>query len=350
MMKAVATAPDLYLAPSSRPLLFSYISALLSGHAAEIVYMNDYAPLPEEVRLGLIRAFPDIHLSVRRDSDCIEEFATLPRWMPALLRRNFAPGASGLLAGPADRPPEWLGPGYRNAYIYVTGPFMMKTLRRRCQSIILREEGLGNYHSQQIPPVKALARAARGLSPFRQWMGEEDWVDRIEIARPEALPPGLRRKAAPRQVFAMMEQLPDAAARRLVQAFWPGPAFGGLPMRSALILSQPLAGMGMMSAPEAERLYAEMAGMLRQAGYSVMFKTHPQERARREGALPGFFPIEAWRWLHPEKFDLAVALCSAALDEVGSMFSRDQLQLCSPREFGRNQVSGWRSRLERALS
>ena len=349
-MKAVQSAPDLYLAPSSRPLLFSYISALHAGHAAEIVYMNDYAPLPEEVRLSLTETFPDIHLAVRRDEDCIEEFATLPRWVPGLLRRNFAPGASGLFAGPADRPPEWLGPRYRNAFIYVTGPFMMKTLRRRCQNIILREEGLGNYHSQQIPPVKALARAAVGLSPFRQWMGEERWVDRIEIARPEALPPGLRRKAAPRQVLAMMEQLPEREARRLVRAFWPGPAFGGLPQRSALILSQPLAGLGMMSVPEADQLYADMAGMLQQAGYSVMFKTHPQKEARRAGALPGFFPIEAWRWLYPGKFDLAVALCSAALDEVGTMFSRDQLQLISPREFGRNQVSGWRNRLAQALS
>ncbi len=346
-------APDLYLAPSSRPLLFSYASALLAGHPADIVYMDDYAPIPLQVRESLAARFPQIRLSVQRDRDAVEAFATLPAWMPQILRRNIAPCASGLLSGPADRPPDWLRSGYRNAYIYVTGPFMMKTLRHRAQSVVLREEGLGNYHSMRAGPVKALMRAALGRAPFRQWMGEETWVDRIEIARPEALPAALRKKAVAVQVFAMLDALPPEEAQRLVSAFWTGAPFA-MPPRPALILTQPLAALGFMSAAEEAALYGEMAAMLTARGYSVVFKQHPQEREIRPGALPAFFPIEAWRWLHTgaqgeSRFGLAVALCSAALDSGGSLFSQHQLQLVAPEVFGRQRVTGWRDRLAAAL-
>ncbi len=178
-------APDLYLAPSSRPLLFSYAAALLQDHPAEIVYMNDYAPLPTEVEARLRQAFPHIALTVRNDRACAEEFATLPRWLPAILRRNLAPQRGRWLVQPADAPPAWLGPRYRTAVIYVTGPFLTKTLRHRCARIVLREDGLGNYHPRRVGWGKALLRAFSGLPPFRHFMGEEPWVDAIELARPE---------------------------------------------------------------------------------------------------------------------------------------------------------------------
>jgi hypothetical protein len=351
-MYAADPVPDLYLAPSSRPLLFSVAAALLADHPAEIVYMNDYAPLPPAVEARLRKLYPQITFTLRTDRQAAEDFATLPAWMPGILRRNLAPMRDNWLAGPADRPPTWLAPRYRNAYIYVTGPFLTKTLRNRCDRIILREDGLGNYHPRQVGWGKAVLRGLTGLPPRHHFMGEESWVDAIELARPEDLPARLRPKARQRRLTEFMEALPPAASHQLAEAFWTAPPFA-MTGPGALVLQQPLESLGISTRAEARAIYAGIADRLRQAGYEVCLKPHPQETTPFGAGLteiPPFFPIEAWPWVTPYRFAVAVALCSAALDSDKSPFSEAQFQLVRPENFARGDLSGWTKVLDAGLA
>lgn len=345
-------APDLYLAPSSRPLLFSYAAALLQDHPAEIVYMNDYAPLPAEVEARLRQAFPHIALTVRNDRSCAEEFATLPRWLPAILRRNLAPRRGRWLARPADAPPAWLGPRYRTAVIYVTGPFLTKTLRHRCARIVLREDGLGNYHPRRVGWGKALLRAFCGLPPFRHFMGEEPWVDAIELARPEALPKHLGKKAHRLDLNNHLHLLPTGSVQRLVRSFWDDPTLT-TSGPSALVLEQPLAKLGLTSQETGANVYASIENRLRLAGYEVYRKKHPQDQNCANGdrsTIPPFFPMEAWPWTDSSRFEIAVALCSASLDNTVAPFSNVHFQLVSPEAFARGDLSGWEKALDDQLA
>ena len=351
-MRKAEPAPDLYLAPSSRPLLFSYAAALLQDHPAEIVYMGDYAPLPTTVAANLRALFPQITLTLRTDRASVEDFASLPVWMPAILRRNLAPRRGQLITRPADKPPLWLAKRYRTAVIYVTGPFLTKTLPDRCDRIVLREDGLGNYHSRPVGWGKAILRALSGLAPRRHFMGEEPWVDAIELARPEALPPHLRHKASPLKQAELMRALPPETARALAKAFWDGPEITLSPP-AAIVLLQPLARLGLTSAEEETAIYSGIADRLRLAGYHVFVKGHPQDQrslGTGPAELPPFFPMEAWPWLNEGRFDTAVALCSASIDGPESLFSETRLQLVRPEAFARGDLSGWDRVLETHLA
>ncbi|UXU74440.1 MULTISPECIES: polysialyltransferase family glycosyltransferase [unclassified Paracoccus (in: a-proteobacteria)] len=346
-----ATAPDLYLPSNPQTLLAALASALGQGHPAQIVYLDDAAPLPDHVRAAIQRRFPDISLSVRSDREAIAEFANLPRFLPAVLRRNLAFRRGRGLCRPADAPPAWLGPHYRTAHIYLSGNFLSKTLRRRCDTLVLREEGLLNYHSLRFGPGKALLRLASGKSPRRHYMGEESWIDRIELDDPQALPPRLRAKARQLGLAQLMQRLSPELARDIAALFWQGP-LPDLRQGGALLLTQPLDQVGICSTAEKQAIYRTIRDRLTQAGLNVVIKRHPREADRADAtddevSLPAFFPIEAWPWLTRQKFDLAVALCTAALNTRGGLFSHRQVQLVDPGPFGRKQLGDWQGRLDR---
>lgn len=340
--------PDLYLPTGPQTLLAALASALAAGHPAEILYLEDAAPLPAPVEANLRQDFPGIVLKRSRDSVAIEEFASLPRWCPAILRRNLSFLPHGRPVRPKDCPGAWMGTGYRNAYVYLTGNFIAKTLRSRCQTIILREEGLGNYHGLAHGWGKAMLRRLAGL-PRYQVMGEEPWVDRIEIARPQNLPPALGAKATALSLIDLMEALPEKTARQLAGAFWTGASPKAVAPR-ALLLTQPIAKAGFASIEEARALYAAITAELRASGLHVLVKPHPQEaEIAGPDVLPAFFPIEAWPWLGVAPFDLVVALCSAALEDDGVGFSRTKVQLIRPQDFRRGNFQGWQERLRAGL-
>lgn len=342
--------PDLYLPSNPVTLLASCASALAAGHPAEIVFLEDAAPLPGEVQEALAAAFPALRVTCRSDAAAIAEFANLPGWLPRVLRRNRAL-AGGSLVGPADRPPSWLSGQYRHAYIYLTGHFVAKTLPPRARKIVLREEGLGSYHGLSFGWPKAVLRALTGRSPRRQMMGEEGWVDRIEIGNPDILPPALRAKARRLTFAQQMDALDPATARRLVRTFWSGEASPD-GAGAALMLTQALDLAGLCSPRDMAALYGALAGALARAGYRVVLKPHPREGGRilpALPALPAFFPIEAWPWLGGRPFDLAVGLCTSALDDARAGFSRRNLQLIRPQEFRRGDFGAWRRRLAEGL-
>lgn len=346
-----APAPDLYLPPSSLPLYHALALALAGDHPAEIAYLADYAPIPAAVVERLRARFAPIRFSVRFDRDAIESFASLPRALPAVLRRNWAPRRGALWAGPADAPPEWLGARYRDAHIFTTGQFLPKTLRQRAGRIILHEEGLGSYHSLPLGLGKALLRGLWGRSPRHHFMGEEPWVDRIEISAPEALPPPLRAKAVRVDMEGVLASLPARTRQDIAAALWTGPA-PQVPGRAALILTQPLAALGFCTPQAQQDLYLRMAAILDARGFQVFFKRHPQEAdaPADDRALPAFFPIEAWPDLTAGRFALAVSLCSSASGPQSRVFAQRGVRLVSPEAFARRDLTGWddalRSHLE----
>lgn len=346
---SLGEGPDLYLPPNSQALLAALASALTTDHPAEIVYLDDSVALPDAVGAAIRARFPHIAFSVHSDREAIDEFATLPAGLPAVLRRNIAT-TGGRVRLPQDRPPAWLGPGYRTAYIYLSGNFVAKTLRRRAKTIILREEGLTNYHTLHFGRKKALLRLLSGRSPRRQIMGEERWIDAIQMNSPEALPAALRAKATKLTFSELMNRLPPEVMRELAAIFWLGREPPQLAANAALLLTQPLDSTGFCSPQEKRALYQRMEQHLTNAGFEVLTKRHPREKldpdeAADASAMPQFFPIEAWPWLMPEKFELAVSLCSLALDARGGLFSHNQLQLVHPVPFGRKDLSGWEERL-----
>lgn len=349
-----AEGPDLYLPPNSQALLAALASALTTDHPAEIIYLADSVALPDAVGAAIQARFPQIAFSVRSDRDAIAEFATLPKALPAVLRRNIAI-SGGRIRFPQGRPPSWLGPRYRNAYIYLSGNFVAKTLRRRAKAIVLREEGLTNYHTLHFGRRKAVLRALTGRSPRQQIMGEERWIDAIQMNSPEALPPALQAKATRLTFSELMNRVPPQDMRDLAAIFWLGREPPRLSQNAALMLTQPLETTGFCSPEEKRALYQRMEAHLRNAGFDVLLKRHPREdldpvEAADLSAMPQFFPIEAWSWLMPQKFELAVSLCSLALDARGGLFSNHQLQLVDPVAFGRKDLTGWEERLKGFLA
>ena len=345
-----ALAPDIYLPSNALTLLAALASALGQDHPAEIVYLDDDIALPNHVATGIRQKFPQIAFSVRSDRAAIDAFATLPKGFPDLIRRNIAPDLRVGLRRPANRPPEWLAPRYRTAHVYLTGKFVAKTLPGRCETIVLREEGLGNYYSLPFGPGKALLRMLLGRSPRRQIMGEEKWIDRIELSRPEALPPRLQAKASRLELADLLSRLPGNLAHEVVKVFWQGPLSSPV-AGSALILSQPIDMTGVCSTEEKQAVYAAIRQRLINAGFAVTTKRHPRETTRpcphgEDATIPAFFPIEAWPWLTDWKFDVAVALCTSALDTMGGHFSTRQLQLVDPAQFERRELGLWRERLD----
>lgn len=347
------TAPDLYLPTNAQSLLAALASALVTSYPAEIVYLEDGGLLPPLVEKGIRKRFPQIVFSVRSDLASIEEFATLPRGFPSVLRRNIAITAGCRIRFPQDRPPHWLGQRYRTAYIYLSGNFVAKTLRLRCQTIVLREEGLVNYHTLHFGRGHALLRLLTGRSAYRHIMGEEAWIDRIEVNEPEALPVPLQAKARKLSFSNLLGSLPEGVGSDIAKIFWEGqapPPVDG----AALILTQPIDLAGFCTPAEKADIYNAIKQRLAEAGYQVVVKRHPREMSsladdQEGGVIPAFFPIEAWPWLTSQRFDVAVALCTSALDSMGGLFSRRQLQLVDPVPFGQRNLAGWRERLDNFL-
>ena len=210
----------LYLPSNAQTFLAAIASALLGDYPAEIVYLDDATGVSPHVEAGIRKRFRQIAFSARSDRAAIEEFATLPKSFPAVVRRNISVTPGARIHFPADRPPFWLGRQYRTAYIYLSGNFVSKTLRRRCKTIVLREEGLINYHTLSFGPGHALLRLMFGRSPRRHIMGEERWIDRIEVNQPEALPVALQAKARKLEFSSLLDGLPKDVAAELTRIFW----------------------------------------------------------------------------------------------------------------------------------
>lgn len=321
--------------------------------AATLIYLDDAVPLEPTMQANIAAAFPEVELIVLRDVEVEAAFANLPGALPALVRRNLRWRTPLGWIRPHSWAPDMLaGRRFDRGYVYHSGFFMAKVVAGMCDRVILRECGLNNYTPYPVPPLKALIRLAHGLDPRRQFLGEEPWIDAVEVGAPENLPGHVRAKATRLTLQDLHADLPPEAAKRVLSCFvtdLPRPAAG---RRSALLLTQPLDLIGICPAAEKVSLYAALAAQLQTAGLEVFVKNHPRETPFTlpgTQLIPREIPIEIWPFATAGQFDLGVALCSAALAHDAG-FCKTPIQLVPTEAFNRTGFARWRGSVARDLA
>jgi Alpha-2,8-polysialyltransferase (POLYST) len=350
----VDEARDVFLCGTRRHLLMALATIAQAGRSATLIYLEDALPISAEMRTRLKQACPQVTFIFTKDSDQIAAFARLPRMVPAIVRRNLTFGGMwGVM-----RPDAWQCPlikdqRFGTGYVYHSVFFMAKVLAGRCDQMVLREDGLSNYVGREVPPFKAALRLLCGLSPRHQIWGEERWIARIEVSRPDDLPTAVRAKAVRLSFRDVMEGLPVPTARRIAAAFLPEVPQLAQGTRTAILLTQPLDAVGICSSAQMQQIYTEIADRLMRAGYRVYVKPHPTEGdAPLPGvmALPPDFPVEVWPYVTDQKFSLAVALCSASLAGGARAFAHRTTQLLGPGLFNAGSFADWPALISAAIA
>lgn len=346
--------PDLYLCNTYRHLLMALASIAAAERAAIVVYLEDEVPVPTALRARLAAASPLTEFIFTTDAAQQKAFTRAPAWVSAVIRRNLSWHDGRFVSPFRWRSRLLAGRRFATGYVSHAGFFFSKVVAGLCARIVLRESGLNNYTALPVTPLKAVLRSVSGFSPFRQIWGEAAWITQIEVARPQDLPLRVRAKAVQNSFAQMMQALPAAQSQALAQAFLdaPLPIFAS-PLPKALLLSQPLEQIGMGDVAAKQALYAELATELRRQGFQIYLKQHPRE-ARFDLpdslALPARFPIEAWPYCAAPRFDLAVAICSAALDMGNNDFAKRNLQLVAVADFNAPGYRVWRDALSSRLA
>lgn len=338
--------PDLHLCNNYRHVLMSLATIAHKGVPATVIYLEDVLPMPDAMRARLALACPLATFIFTRDADQMQAFARLPHALPAIVRRNLTLGGRwGMIT-----PRQWLMPTLAQArfatgYIYHAGFFTAKVAAARCSKVVLREDGLNNYVPLPVPPLKAVLRAISGLPLRHQIWGEERWIDVIEVSHPANLPASVRAKARGLTFSDVMDALPATTARAIAGAFCPDiPQFAQPGARTAILLTQPIDSIGICTQAEKQAIYAQIAMTLAAMGYTVSMKPHPREVPvilPNVVSLPSAFPVEAWPYITDQKFDLAVALCSAALVSGARAFALRTTQLVPPDVFNAGRFAEW---------
>ena len=340
----------LHLCNAHGQLLFALCDIALHNAPTTLVYLHDEVGLSQRMLQRLRETFPNLDVLVMRDAEAISEFQNLPNWLPDIVRRNLRVDQSTGLSGPQRWCPVALaGKRFDQAYIYHSGFFMAKVVSGMADRVVLREAGLHNYETYPVGAFKGLLRLAKGLPPGQQIIGEEGWIDALEVARPEHLPAKLRGKAQWRNLNDFKSQLTPARTRDIINVFAPVLPKPNGSTPSALLLTQPLDKINICTIPNKIKLYQRLAYALRRKGYAVFVKNHPRENAfalADTEIINRHVPIEVWSMAQREPFGCAVALCSAALSGGQADFCDRAIQLVPPDQFNRFGFDHWSTRVE----
>ena len=288
------------------------------------------------------------------DRGAIESFARLPGCLPPMLRRNVSWASGARPITPSMWSPTALaGRRFGTGYVYHPGFFLSKVLAGHCDTVVMRDSGYANYVRHRVTWGRAVPRLLAGRSPRYQTWGEERWVDRIEVVRPEGLPPRVRHKASRLTLDQLMGSLPRDRARSLAAAFWTGPRPAASRHKpAALLLTQPIDQLGICTTDQKVLLYSEIADRLRSRGFEIVVKTHPRDHTpvlTCEEQIPAAFPIEGWAWLGAPPFELAVSLNSTSLSEPTAPLALQTHQLIPPDRFYRKDWAEWTNIINRSL-
>lgn len=324
------------------------------GEPPLLLFLDDRLRLADDLRTMLADT-TGADIVVASDLDSIERFARLPRWMPAIVRRNV----SWTRRRRPIRPSAWRqspvgSRSFEAGYVYHPGYFLSKVVAGRCQQVVMRDCGYAAYVRHRVPWSRKATRVVARRSPRWQIWGEERWVDRIQVARPELLPASVRHKAERVAIDELMGALEPITAQRIADAFW-GDAeqirLGSEP--TALLLTQPIDDLGMCTTAEKRALYAGIARRLRDRGFAVAVKPHPREFSSSIDGVPSIspaFPIEAWTWRGQRPFDVAVSLNSAALAPLAVSFAAQTIQLVPYERFYPAFADQWGGFIDQAFA
>lgn len=348
---------DLHICDNYAHLVFAVAdaarsAAIQNGPRPLIVYLDDRLPLGRDLRESL-STLADAEIVVDNDHDATVAFARLPERLPAELRRNLS-WSRGRPVRPLNWIPEvFAGRRFETGFVYHPGFFMSKVAAGRCDHVVMRDSGYANYVRHRVPVRRWPLRLAVGRPPRWQTWGEEPWVDKLQVARPDRVPVRVRHKASRVTLDDIMKELPVRRARAIAQAFWNGaPPERPGERPQALILTQPIDELGICSSSVKAELYHSIATRLQDQGFDIVVKPHPREVDPALGhaiQLPASFPIEAWTWLGQRSFDLAVSLNSTALVDPAGTLAAATLQLIDAERFYPAYVSEWPATIDRRL-
>lgn len=314
-----------------------------------IIVLDDGTVMTKSIEFQLKTHLPHLTLVVCNDAEMAQSFATLPALAPALIRRNIRLDAKR----PQHWRPDFLeGQHFENAYIHNSGFFMAKVVAGISDKVTLRESGLNNYIQRPVTGLKRLARLIAGYPIGSQVLGEETWVDEIAVSRPLDLPAQVRSKGLQLDLSAQLLSLTPAQKLTMLECLKPD--FPSLPAetRNVLLITQPLDLVGMCDTGEKLEIYRDITDQLRQAGYNIFLKNHPRDtdfELPDTTQLKSATPIELWALTTDRRFDLSVALCSAALSHRAGLFCTKSVQIVDPAEFYPANFQGWKTDISRRL-
>ncbi|MBV7438485.1 alpha-2,8-polysialyltransferase family protein [Aeromonas sp. sif2416] len=334
----------IHLCITYRQLLMAICDALKTGRTTTIVCPIDYQYIDIQIRYRLIRAYPNICFHFIREQAQIMSFATLPAWVPDIVRRNIT------VQGRPRTPWQWI-PAFLTSqrfdvgYIYHSGPFLAKVLRGLCATMVLREDGLSNYVSQSLSVRKAVIRACFGLPWRAQVWGDEPWIGCVEAEHPEALPEVIRSKSVPLKLANLLSCIDDDQRLRLSTIFGLNRYIGLDEPKGCLILTQPIDLVGLCSEADKLAIYTRLVDQFQVRGYRVYLKHHPKEAPYSLGRdveqLPTAFPIELWSSITGHRFVCCAALCSTALATNEMWVAEQHLQVVPIEYFNARHASHW---------
>jgi hypothetical protein len=350
--RPLQAAQELHLCNNSRHLLFALADIVSRRAVAQIIYLEDDAPLLSAFKAGLARAYPDIAISYSTDADQIVAFSGLP--VTGVLRRNLRLGGPlGITRATRWALPLLSGQRFKTGYIYHPGLFTAKPAAFACAHVVMRESGLNNYVTFRARGSKAVIRALSGLPSTRQVWGEERWIDVIEVSQPQRLPASVRQKAHSLSFASILAKLSVAQSAVLGCIFVPAPPkLRDQATQRAVLLTQPLDMIGLCSAADKLLIYQTIVKVLYQQGYDVYVKFHPLEAAYAISDASYFdvdFPVELWAAIGLPRFDLAVALCSASLTEGEALIADKAVQLIEAQLFNAAGFAHWQADLPAGL-
>lgn len=348
---------SLHLCNTHGQVLVALCDIVRTDDPVTLIYLDDEIPLPVPMQTRLRAAFPFLTLHICQDRAMADNFANLPRAFPALIRRNLRWGGRMLQTAQGWLPNMLAGQVMTHAYVHNTGFFMAKVVAGPAQIVTLRESGLNNYAGRPVTGLKRILRLLAGLNPNSQIMGEEPWVDHIAVSRPEDLPAAVRAKGQTHKLQNHLALLNKTQKQTLLHCL--APDLPDLPKgaRTALLLTQPLDLVGMCNPATKKRLYGDMVTRLVADGFTVFLKNHPRDvpfTLPQTTSIDAVTPIELWSLAQNQRFDLGVALCSAALAHSTDDLCTQALQLISPDHFHATGFKDWYAeiptRLDAALA
>jgi len=314
-----------------------------------IVFLDDGTAISQQLCSRLRNTFDHLTLIVCDDAEIACRFSNLPACFPSLLRRNIRWNAT--------RPNQWrpdilAGKHFDHAYVYNTGFFMAKVVSGLSDTVTLREGGLNNYI---VRPVTGLKRILRWMSHYPakyQILGEEPWVDDIAVSRPLDLPIPVQHKGVQYDVSTQLAALTPDQKQTLLDCLKPNFPTLQPSTRNALLLAQPLDQIDMCNPQEKLDLYSQMVAQLTQAGYDVFLKSHPRDpdfKVPHTTPIPPRTPIELWPLVSSRRFDIGIAVCSAALSYGTDLFCAEKVQLVDPEKFYPAYTQEWMDDIPRRL-
>lgn len=337
---------ELHLCNNSRHLSFAIADVVGRDASAIVLYLEDELPLSQTFKRRLSQLEPKLEIFYTSDAAEIQRFCNLPSFMPNILRRNLRIGGKfGFQRATRWKLPTLGSAKFDIGYLYHPGFFTSKPAATHCENVVMRESGFNNYVVHPVSIWKGALRALSGRDPFRLTWGEDRWIKRIEVSKPDLLPDPVRAKAVQLGFADVLARLSASQIDELGRVFAPTPikiADTGRPR--ALLLTQPIDKVGLATNDAKLSIYDSIAGALRQKKYDVYVKHHPRDdvfAVHGAKALPADFPIELWPAFALPTFDVAVALCSASLTEASTDLAQTSIQLIPIAQFDRQGLRDW---------